>query len=38
MMQPLPEPGFAELLRQAMEGMMPSQALYALFDRMERQA
>ena len=38
-MRPLPEPGFNELLRQALEGFLPaSSGLDALLDRMERLA
>ncbi len=39
MMRPLPEPGFNELLRQALEGFLPAgSTLTSLFDRMERLA
>ncbi len=39
MMRPLPEPGFTELLRQALEGLLPAgSGLSALLDRMERLA
>ncbi|SNX70982.1 hypothetical protein SAMN05878503_10796 [Cereibacter ovatus] len=38
-MRPLPEPGFHELLRQALEGFLPAGGgLTSYLDRMERQA
>ncbi|EGJ23043.1 hypothetical protein RSWS8N_13185 [Cereibacter sphaeroides WS8N] len=38
MSRQLPDPGFTELLRQALEGFMPSGSLDLFFDRMERLA